>query len=69
MFSLRLNNWGMADRGTEELTRLLPIWKELRKIRFAQLWFYAQTHSIQVRVSLYLCVIKYISHFIWQITF
>ncbi|XP_028263532.1 protein NLRC5 isoform X2 [Parambassis ranga] len=33
---IELNNWGMADRGTEELTRILPVWKELRKISLSK---------------------------------
>ncbi|XP_068459041.1 protein NLRC5 isoform X2 [Clinocottus analis] len=33
---IELEGWRMADRGIEELTRLLPAWKELRKIRLSK---------------------------------
>lgn len=36
VFFLRLDAWRMADEGTEQLTGLLPVWKELKKIRC---WF------------------------------
>lgn len=32
----RLKGWRMADKGIEQLTRLLPTWADLRKIRWAE---------------------------------
>ncbi|KAM3608946.1 uncharacterized protein V6R79_007331 [Siganus canaliculatus] len=32
MEEIELNGWRMADSGVEQLTRLLPVWTELRKI-------------------------------------
>ncbi|XP_037306650.2 NLR family, CARD domain containing 5 [Pungitius pungitius] len=33
---IELKGWRMADRGIEELTRLLPVWTELRKISLSK---------------------------------
>ncbi|XP_049429201.1 NLR family, CARD domain containing 5 isoform X1 [Epinephelus fuscoguttatus] len=36
MEEIELEGWRMADRGIEQLTRLLPIWKELKKISLSK---------------------------------
>uniref|UniRef100_A0AAQ4PKB0 NLR family CARD domain containing 5 n=1 Tax=Gasterosteus aculeatus aculeatus TaxID=481459 RepID=A0AAQ4PKB0_GASAC len=36
MQDIELKGWRMADRGIEELTRLLPFWTELRKISLSK---------------------------------
>ncbi|XP_054475450.1 NLR family, CARD domain containing 5 isoform X2 [Anoplopoma fimbria] len=36
MQEIELEGWRMADRGIEELTRLLPVWTELRKISLSK---------------------------------
>ncbi|XP_036963487.1 NLR family, CARD domain containing 5 isoform X4 [Acanthopagrus latus] len=36
MEEIELDGWRMADGGTEQLTRLLPVWTELRKISLSK---------------------------------
>ncbi|KAA8590519.1 hypothetical protein FQN60_014453 [Etheostoma spectabile] len=36
MEDIELDSWRMADRGIEQLTRLLPMWTELRKISLSK---------------------------------
>uniref|UniRef100_A0A8D0DF70 NLR family CARD domain containing 5 n=1 Tax=Sander lucioperca TaxID=283035 RepID=A0A8D0DF70_SANLU len=36
MEEIELESWRMADRGIEQLTRLLPLWTELRKISLSK---------------------------------
>ncbi|KAM3870256.1 protein NLRC5 [Diretmus argenteus] len=36
MEEIELDGWRMADRGVEQLTRLLPVWKGLRKISLSK---------------------------------
>uniref|UniRef100_UPI0037E79037 protein NLRC5 isoform X2 n=1 Tax=Semicossyphus pulcher TaxID=241346 RepID=UPI0037E79037 len=36
MEEIELEGWRMADRGVEQLTRLLPLWKDLRKISLSK---------------------------------
>ncbi|XP_042352061.1 protein NLRC5-like [Plectropomus leopardus] len=36
MEEIELEGWRMADRGIEQLSRLLPIWTELKKISLSK---------------------------------